>query len=67
MPAPISSVPAPPLSLVAIPCDPANFDERWTAWLAKGAAHDRVVQRRMTLLLIIVTSAAVILSALLGH
>jgi hypothetical protein len=53
--------------LVAIPCDPANFDERWTAWLAKGAAHDRVVQRRMTLLLIIVTSAAVILSALLGH
>lgn len=65
MPAPISSVTAPPES--AIPRDPANFDERWTAWLAKGAARDRVVRSRMAVVLIILASALVVLYALLGH
>jgi len=24
-----------------------SFEERWTAWIARGAAHDRAVRRRM--------------------
>lgn len=24
-----------------------SFEERWAAWLARGAAHDRAVRRRM--------------------
>src|ERR1051325_8919396 len=28
---------------------PATFDERWAAWQAKGAAHDRAVRRKMTI------------------
>ena len=26
-----------------------GLDERWSAWQAKGAAHDRVVRRRLSL------------------
>jgi hypothetical protein len=65
MPVPISCVTAPPES--AIPRDPANFDEQWTAWLAKCAARDRVVRGRMAVVLIIIVSALVVLYALLGH
>jgi len=25
-----------------------TFDERWAAWEAKSAAHDRAVRRKMT-------------------
>jgi hypothetical protein len=27
--------------------DTRSFEERWAAWLARGAAHDRAVRRRM--------------------
>jgi hypothetical protein len=27
----------------------AGFDERWAAWQAKGAAHDRAVRRKMAI------------------
>ena len=28
-----------------------DFDARWAAWLARGAAHDRVVRRRFITIL----------------
>jgi hypothetical protein len=65
MPAAMSSVTL--RSASAIPRDPANVDERWRAWLADGAARDRVVRGRMAVVLIIVASALVMLYVLLGH
>jgi hypothetical protein len=44
----------------------SSFDERWAAWEAKGAAHDRAFRRKLAVaapLLIIVV--AVIVAALL--
>lgn len=44
----------------------STFDERWAAWEAKGAAHDRAFRRKLAVaspLLIIVV--AVIVAALL--
>jgi hypothetical protein len=38
----------------------SSFDDRWEAWQAKGAAHDRAVRRRLALaapFLVIVTGA----------
>jgi len=34
-----------------IPEAAPSFEERWTAWLARGAAHDRAVRRRIMLAL----------------
>ena len=52
---------------IAVP-EAASFDERWAAWQAKGAAHDRAVRRRIAIaapiLLIVV---AVVMYALLGR
>jgi hypothetical protein len=46
----------------------ASFDERWEAWQAKGAAHDRAVRRKMTIAApILIIVAAVIIYALLGR
>jgi len=45
-----------------------SVDERWAAWEARGAAHDRAVRRKMAVagpILIIV--AAVIVYAFLGR
>ena len=34
--------------VAAIPeADTASFEERWIAWQARGAVHDRAVRRRM--------------------
>ena len=33
-----------------LPADP-DFDVRWTAWVERGAAHERLVRRRLTILL----------------
>jgi hypothetical protein len=48
--------------------DSATFDERWAAWQAKGAAHDRAVRRKMAIaapiLLVVVT---IVLYTLLGR
>jgi hypothetical protein len=40
----------------------ASFDDRWAAWQAKGAAHDRVVRRKMAIAapILVVVAAAVI-------
>ena len=46
----------------------ASFDERWAAWIAKGAAHDRAVRRRMAIALpILIAVAAILAYALLGR
>jgi hypothetical protein len=48
--------------------DSATFDERWATWQAKGAAHDRVVRRKMAITApILLVVVAVVLYALLGR
>jgi len=45
-----------------------GFDERWAAWQAKGAAHDRAVCRKMAFVApILLLVAAVVMYALLGR
>ena len=45
----------------------ASFDERWAAWQAKGAAHDRALRRKMAVAVpILIIVAAIIVYALLG-
>lgn len=39
--------------------DPA-FEARWAAWIARGAAHDRAVQRRVRLAAPVATIAAIL-------
>jgi hypothetical protein len=46
---------------------PATFDQRWAAWQAKGAAHDRAVRRKMTIAAPIVIVVAIVIYALLGR
>ena len=46
----------------------ASFDERWAAWQAKGAAHERAVRRKMTVAApILIAVAAVVFYVLLGR
>jgi hypothetical protein len=46
----------------------ASFDERWAAWQAKGAAHDRVVLGRMAIAApVLIVVAAVILYVFVGR
>ena len=64
-----ATVVAPPGTPTSTPVtDSATFDERWAAWQAKGAAHDRAVRRKMAIaapiLLVVVT---IVLYALLGR
>ena len=48
--------------------EPASFDERWAAWQARSAAHDRAVRRRMAIAApILIVLAAIIFYALLGR
>jgi hypothetical protein len=47
--------------------DAASSAERWAAWQAKGAAHDRSVRRKMAVAApIVIIVAIVVLYALLG-
>jgi len=43
-----------------------DFNERWAAWQARGAAHDRTVRRRMMVALPIVAVVAAVLYGLYG-
>jgi hypothetical protein len=45
--------------------DTAGFEARWTAWRARGAAHDRTVRRRMVVALPILAIVAAVLYVLL--
>ena len=48
--------------------EPASSDERWAAWQAKGAAHDRAFRRKMGVAApIFIIAAAVVVYALLGR
>jgi hypothetical protein len=49
---------------IARPASP-TFEERWAAWQARGAAHDRAVRRRVTIAVPILLVAAAILALLL--
>jgi hypothetical protein len=64
-----ATVVAPPGTPTSTPVtDSATFDERWAAWQAKGAAHDRAVRRRMAIAApILLVVVAVIIYALLGR
>lgn len=42
-----------------------SFEERWTAWQARGAAHDRAVRRRMMFAVPILAIVAAVLYILL--
>jgi hypothetical protein len=45
-----------------------GFDERWAAWQARGAAHDRAVRRKMAFAApILILVATVVIFALLGR
>jgi hypothetical protein len=41
-----------------------GFDERWAAWLERGAAHDRATRRRLFILAAILVVFAVTLNGL---
>ena len=45
--------------------DTPSFDERWAAWQARGAAHDRAVRRRMMFAVPILAIVAAVLYVLL--
>lgn len=46
----------------------SSFEERWAAWLAKGAAHERAVRRKLAFAApIVILVIAVIVYALVGR
>jgi hypothetical protein len=58
----------PPQAQPLSPPEATDFDERWAAWRAKGAAHDRAVRRKMAIAApILIIVAGVIVYALLGR
>ena len=65
----VPAVPASPQSVPATSAsDTADFDRRWAAWQAKGAAHDRAVRRKMAVVVpIVIVLAGILLYALLGR
>jgi hypothetical protein len=36
-------------AVTTVPPASSSFDERWEAWQAKGAAHDRAVRRKLAI------------------
>jgi hypothetical protein len=54
------------MNSTAIPlAESGTFDERWAAWQARGAAHERAVRRRVAIAAPLLAVAAAILYALL--
>jgi hypothetical protein len=61
-------VSAPEAALSITAPEVASFDERWAAWQAKGAAHDRAVRQKMAVAVpILIAIAAVILYVVVGR
>ena len=56
--------PAPPFTTAP---QSADFDDKWGAWLAKGAAHDRAVRRKIAVVAPILIIITIIVYALLGR
>jgi hypothetical protein len=42
-----------------------DFDIRWAAWIARGAAHERAVRRRLVIIVPAALVVAVVVYALL--
>ena len=63
---PVAAPPQPPAFTTASAS--TSFDERWAAWQAKGAVHDRAVRRKIAIAApILIIVAAVIILAVLGR
>ena len=62
-------VAVPPQAAVSIVVpETASFDERWAAWLAKGAADERAFNRKMAIVApVLIAVGAGILYVLLGR
>jgi small-conductance mechanosensitive channel len=65
----VPTIAAPPSTTTsAAGGDSPGFDERWAAWQANGAAHDRAVRRKMAFAApILLFVAAVVMYALFGR
>jgi hypothetical protein len=44
-----------------------DFDTRWAAWLARGAAHERAVRHRLAIIVPAALVVAVVVYALLAR
>ena len=60
------AVPPPAVIPAAIP-EADGFDQRWAAWQAKGAAHDRAVRRQMAIAAPIAIGVAAVIFMLFGR
>lgn len=61
---------APPVQAVAstvTTADSAAFEQRWAAWQARGAAHDRAARRHAALAAPVVLILAAVVYALFGR
>jgi small-conductance mechanosensitive channel len=59
---------SPQAAVFTIQPEASSFDDRWVAWQAKGAAHERAVRRKMAIAApILIVVAAVVIYALLGR
>jgi small-conductance mechanosensitive channel len=53
---------------VAVGLQSPSFEERWAAWQAKGAAHERAVRRKMALAApVVIVVIAVLFYVLVGR
>ena len=64
----VSAVAVPPSAAIfaAVP-EAESFDQRWAAWQAKGAAHDRAVRRKMAIAAPIVIAVAAVIFMVFGR
>ena len=63
----VPTVAAPPPTYPPV-TQSTTFDERWAAWQARGAAHERAVRRKVAIAApILLVVAAVLIYALLGR
>jgi hypothetical protein len=51
----------------AAEADSVGFEQRWAAWQAREAAHERAVRRRVAFAAPVLIAAAVVLYAFLGR
>ena len=62
----IPAVSADPGSRIAGSAGESTFEERWAAWQARGAAHDRAVRRRIAIVAPVIALVAIILYGFLA-
>jgi hypothetical protein len=64
---PIAAAPPRAAIATAVAIPDASFEQRWAAWQAKGAAHERAVRRRMSIAAPILGVVAIVIYLLLGR